>query len=222
MAGTRSIFVGLVMLTLGCSDAPPANMSLKEAPAPKPAAASPETPAEPSAPAAKTPSSATPVGTPVDVSRERKGLHWTTHAQLERSGPKLEVALTVELHNRGPASAEVSLSPPRITIAVAPIPGPAGEGFMGLGVKGEGVGSNVCSAAHGGPTLLPAGQRKTIERRVALDPLPWPRGQAYRVIARTTDCRANQSSVDLAEVLVIPPLEDGGAPSLQLHEAAKK
>ncbi len=169
-----------------------------------------ETPAPPT-PALDRP---TPWGSPLTLTGRSKGLRWSTVAHLERKGDAVELVLDVELHNATRTPMGVSLFPPRASILTTAAPGAAGEGYSGLGLRGEGMGSDVCSALHGGPAPLVAGARVTVQRRIELDPLPWPAGAAFEVTATSSDCRPGRRSLDVAHLLVVPPAPGAADPTL--------
>lgn len=173
--------------------------------APDPAPAEPA-PAEP----APTP---TPWGAPLELSGKSHGLRFTTTAQVLRSGTALQLALDVTLHNPTRAPLPVSLAPPLATVMTLAAPG-SSEG-LGLGMRGEGMGSDVCSPGHGGPFTLRPGDRATVPRKlVDLDPLPWPPGQAQRVTASSRDCRPNRLIFEVIDVTVLQPASPDGVPTL--------
>lgn len=190
-------------------------------------AVTPDPPAKPTASPAVDPQPAvdpevppTPVGTPLQLTHERKGLRFITTAQLERTLDTLDLVLTTDLHNTTTKPQKVALHPPRITVQPTAIPGPAGEGYIGLGIRGEGWGSDICTG-HGGPAILPPGEHRAMHRRVDLDPMPWEAGQAYRVTATSRDCRPGHRDIDVVDVIVIPPATPDGVPTLAPAEPTK-
>ncbi len=144
-------------------------------------------------------------------------MRWTTDAWIAHPEPEVvELMLRTTVENRGKRKAPVSLLPPKVTVSVTAAPGPVGEEFLGIGIRGEGAGSDTCSSAHGGPATLRPGDRHTTERSVELDPLPWPRGQAFEVAVRVRDCRPGRLHTDIAALLVRPPEAPGDLPTVQL------
>lgn len=172
-------------------------------------------PAEPSPTlASTTPAAPEPWGAPLVLTGNSKGLEWTTTARLERAGDVVQLVLDVELHNATRKPMPVSLFPPRVSIMTTAAPGAAGEGYSGLGLRGEGMGSDVCSPGHGGPASLPAGMRSTVQRIVELDPWPWPKGQAFEVTASSSDCRPGRLTLEVAAVVVVQPATADAEPTL--------
>lgn len=172
-----------------------------------------------------TPIPATPTawGLPLRITGNSKGLRFTTTAHLERTADAPpQLVLDVELHNSTLEPMDVSLVPPRVTIMTTAAPGAAGEGYSGLGMRGEGMGSDVCSPGHGGPDTLAADERRTTQRRVELDPLPWPPGAAFHVTANSSDCRPGRLTLEVADVMVVPPLTPEGLPTLLRAPAPPK
>jgi hypothetical protein len=190
------------------AEAPPnAEVVQPKAPPPKPpqpAAAEQPVPA---------PLDSTPWGSALRTTGKSRGLRFTTTAQVERTASGLQLAIEVELHNSTRAPMKISLHPPLVLVSTAPAPGSTGEG-LGLGMRGEGMGSDVCSPGHGGPATLPAGGRAFVKRTVELDPLPWPMGQAYRVTATSRDCRPGRLSLEVLDVIVVQPASPDGVPSV--------
>lgn len=154
-----------------------------------------------------------PWGLPLERTGKRKGLEWTTTVQVERIGTGLQLALRLELRNATRKLMPISLHPPYVLVMTAPAPGSTDEG-IGIGMRGEGMGSDPCSPGHGGPVMLPAGGRNTIERTVELDPLPWPVGQAARVSASSPDCRKGRASLEVLDVVVVQPASADGVPTI--------
>jgi hypothetical protein len=188
-----------------------------KAPAPEPAP--PERSIPEPAPPIDAPATPTPWGSPLQVTGKSRGLRWTTTAQVERTATTLQLAFDVELHNSTRTPMKVSLHPPLASVMTTPAPGTDGTG-MGLGMRGEGMGSDVCSAGHGGPTTLPPSGRASVQRKlVELDPLPWPWGQAYRVSASSYDCRPGRLVLDVLDVTIIQPASPDGVPTLVPVEA---
>jgi hypothetical protein len=228
--------ISLALLAASCStpDVPPstkeaapviarADFSGPEGAQPKaPAASEPDPPErsipEPAPPIAA-PTTPTPWGSPLQITGKSHGLRWTTTAQVERTATTLQLALDIALHNSTRAPMNVSLHPPLASVMTTPAPGTDGTG-MGLGLRGEGMGSDVCSPGHGGPTRLPPGGRASVQRKlVELDPLPWPPGQAYRVTASAHDCRPGRLVLDVLDVTIIQPASPDGVPTLVPVEA---
>lgn len=176
------------------------------------AAAKPKVPA--TDPTPTPPGTPTAWGLPLRTTGNSKGLRFTTTAQLELTNAAPQLVLDVELHNSTREPMGVSLAPPRVSIMTTAAPGATGEGYSGLGMRGEGMGSDVCSPGHGGPTTLAADERRTAQRRVDLDPLPWPRGAAFLVTATSSDCRPGRATLEVARVMVVPPLTPKGPPTL--------
>jgi len=203
------------------SDAPPAEVVRGEAskepelePAPPKLAESESEPVAPE-PAAKP----KPWGSPLQLTGKNRGLQWTTTAQVERSATTLQLAIDVELRNTTRAPMKVSLHPPLVTVMTTPVPGTTGEG-MGIGMRGEGFGSDVCSPGHGGPTTLPPGGRSSVPRKtVELDPLPWPPRQAHRITASSSDCRPGRLVLDVLDVTIVQPASPDGVPTLVASQA---
>lgn len=181
-------------------------------PTPEPAPRRPSTAeTEPAPPATTTP---TPWGAPLQVTAKTHGLRSTTTAQVLRTGTTLQLALDVELHNTTRAPMPVAPHPPLVSVMTAPAPGATGEG-LGLGMRGEGMGSDVCSPGHGGPLTLRPDDRTAVPRKlVELDPLPWPDGQALRVTASSRDCRPDRLTFEVIDVTIIPPASPDGVPTL--------
>jgi hypothetical protein len=180
---------------------------------PEPAAPEPAAPEPP-------PTTPTPWGSPLELTGKSRGLHWTTTAQVEHTAAAPQLSVRVELHNSTRAPMKISLHPPLALVMTAPAPGSTGEG-IGIGMRGEGMGSDTCSPGHGGPATLPAGGRSYMHRTVELDPLPWPPGQALRVTASSRDCRPGRLDFEVLDVLVVQPASPDGVPTLMPAKAAR-
>ena len=154
-----------------------------------------------------------PWGAPLQVTGNSRGLRWTTTVQVERTAVTLQLALEVSLHNSTRAPMPVSLHPPLASVMITPAPGSSGEG-LGLGLRGEGMGSDACSPGHGGPAVLRPGDRASAKRTVELDPLPWPPGQALRVTATSSDCRKGRLTLEVLDVTILQPATPDGVPTL--------
>jgi hypothetical protein len=189
----------------------PEDVQPKAPPSPEPTPSKPST-SELVAPE-PTPTRPVPWGSPLRVTGNSRGLRWTTTAQVERTAGTLQLALDVELHNSTRAAMKVSLHPPLALVMTTSAPGSTGEG-LGLGMRGEGMGSDACSPGHGGPAVLRPGDRATAKRTVELDPLPWPPGQALRVTATSSDCRKGRLSLEVLDVRILQPATPDGVPTL--------
>jgi hypothetical protein len=223
----RSIRLAFVLLAASCStpdDPPPtkagtpviaqAEPSAPEATPPRVPAAAEPVPPEGSASEPPTPATPTPWGAPLQITGKTHGLRFTTTAQVFRTNTTMQLALDVELHNTTRAPIPTSLNPPLATVMITPAPGATGEG-LGLGMRGEGMGSDPCSPIHGGPFTLRPDDRATVPRKlVELDPLPWPPGQAQRVTATSRDCRPDRLSFEVIDVTIIQPASPDGVPTL--------
>lgn len=187
---------------------------------PEPTAPEPTAPAPPPSTPAPV---ATPWGAPLRVSGKSRGLHWTTTAQVERTGDAPQLAIDVELHNTTRAPMKVSLHPPLASVMTTAAPGSSGEALgLGLGMRGEGMGSDVCSPGHGGPTTLRPDDRAEVRRKlVELDPLPWPAGQALRVTASASDCRPGRLVYEVIDVTIVQPASADGVPTLVVSEEVR-
>lgn len=214
---------GSLLLTavLACSSAPEPSPgepseSSKPAPVDAPAPASAPKPADRETPAEAGAAEAgrTP---PLESTADHDGLHWTTRVHVERRDADLELVARVEVDNRSKAPAPVALEP-NATVQITLIPGVEPKGLGMLGIRGEGWGSGICSTTpgpHGTAPVVSPGQSRSHERRVGLDPLPWPDDHGYRVTLAVMDCR-DRTKVQVADVVVVPPTDPGGLPSLQV------
>lgn len=234
MRRSPSLFAGtlLLVLTASCTTpdvAPAADVAAPvvaqpevstvevahvEAPAADPAPTPPATPAP--TPPAPAPDSTTPWGAPLEITGKSHGLQWTTTAQVQRTGTTLQLALDLQLHNTTRARMPVSPFSPLASVMLTPAPGATdARPGLGLGMRGEGFGSDVCSPGHGGPLDLRPGDRTSVQRKlVELDPLPWPAGQAFRITASSRDCRPGRLTLEVADVMVVPPATPDGVPTL--------
>lgn len=233
----RSSFTSIALLVASCTtpdvapavdvaapaaaqpDVSPAEVEhAKTAPPPDPIPPKLSTPE--SEPAPTTP---TPWGSPLQITRKTHGLRFTTTAQVFRTNTTLQLALDVELHNTTRGRIPVALQPPLVMVMTTLAPGATGDGLgLGLGMRGEGMGSDVCSPGHGGGFSLRPDDRATVPRKlVDLDPLPWPPGQAQRVTATSRDCRPDRLTFEVIDVLIVQPASPDGVPTLVLAKPAK-